>query len=128
LSARAAVQDSEFQLIQSACVASVDSVLNEGGLDFSQQSKENFLYSAAPANSTMDYSTKVMEDSVIDSPPNRCPILTAMTSSSPLKGRIRSGARILKSRTNLRSIRKLYDSPILSIVETLVKVTSIFLL
>jgi hypothetical protein len=128
LSARAAVQDSEFQLIQSACVASVDSVLNEGGLDFSQQSKENFLYSAAPANSTMDYSTKVMEDSVVDSPPSRGPIPNAVTSPSPLKGKTRSRAQILNLGTDLRSIRKLYHPPTSSIQETLVKVPSIFLL
>jgi hypothetical protein len=76
----------------------------------------------------MDYSTKVMEDSAVDSPPSRGPVLTAVTSPSPLKGRTSFGAWILKSWTDLRSIRKLYDSPILSIPETLVKVLSIFLL
>jgi hypothetical protein len=106
----------------------VDSVLNEGRLDFLQQNKGNFLYSTATSNSIMDYSIKGMDDSVVDSLPSRGPVLTAVMSPSPLKGRTRSGARILKSGIDLRSIRKLYDSPILSIPETLVKVPSIFLL
>ena len=128
MSARAAIQDFEFQLIQSACVASMDSILNEGGLDFSQQSKENFLYSAALANSTIYYSTKVMEDSLVDSPPTRGPVPNSVMSSLPLKGKTRFGARILNSGTDLRSIQKLYDLLASSIQETLVKVPSILLL
>ena len=88
----ATVQDSEFQLVQSTCVTSMDSVLNEGGLDFSQQSKGNFLYSIATTNSIMHYSTKVMEDSVVDNCPSCGSILTAVTSPSLLKGKTRSKA------------------------------------
>ena len=51
-----------------ACVASVNSVLDCGGGGFALQSKDNFLYSIAIANSTMDSSTKMMENGVVDSP------------------------------------------------------------
>ena len=70
----------------------MDSVLNEGRLDFLQQSKGNFLYSTATSNSIMDYSIKVMEDSIVDSPPSHNPVLTTVMSPLLLKGRIRLGA------------------------------------
>jgi hypothetical protein len=43
----------------------MDLVLDLKGLDFSQRRKGNFLFFAATTNST-----KVIEDSVVDSPPN----------------------------------------------------------
>jgi hypothetical protein len=55
------------------------------GLDYSQRSKLNFLYSAATTNSTMDYSVKVIEDDAVDSPPSRSQIPLTVSSPSPLK-------------------------------------------
>ena len=69
-----------------ACVASVDSVLNCRG-DFSLQSKGNFLYSAAIANSTMDSPAKMMEDGVVDSPPNCNAQPLRVSPPSPLKAK-----------------------------------------
>jgi hypothetical protein len=71
---------------------------------------------------------KVLEDSMVDSPPSRSLVQTVTTSSSPLKGKARSEARILNSGIDLRSIQKLYDLPISTIRETLEKVPSILLL
>jgi hypothetical protein len=49
----------------------MDSILDQGRLVHSQRSKGNFLFSTATANSIMDYSAKVIEDNVVDSPPSR---------------------------------------------------------
>jgi hypothetical protein len=66
-------------------VASVDSVVDCTGWDCSLQSKGNFLYYAATANSTMDNSTKTMDDGVVDSPSNRNAQLVIVSSPSPLR-------------------------------------------
>jgi hypothetical protein len=49
----------------------VDSVVDLWGVEFFERSKGNNLYSTATANSTIDFATKVIEDSVVDSPPSR---------------------------------------------------------
>jgi hypothetical protein len=72
-------------------------------LDFSQRSKGNFLYSTALANSTMDYSTKVIEDGVVDSPLSRGHVPHVVGSSSPLRVKMRAVVRILSSVAGLRS-------------------------
>ena len=46
---------------------------------------ENFLCSAATANSTMDFSTKPIDNSVLDSPPSRSRRLPISCSPSPLQ-------------------------------------------
>ena len=66
------------------CTASVDSVMEIGASAFPQHSKGNLLYSAATTQSTMDYSSKVVEDGVVDSPPSR-EVLVAVNSPSPLQ-------------------------------------------
>ena len=48
------------------CAASADSILDYG--QFLILSTGNFLCSAATANSTMDFSTKPIDDSIVDSP------------------------------------------------------------
>jgi hypothetical protein len=58
-----------------------------GGWDGSIQSMGNFLYSAAIANSIMDCSTKMMEDGVVNSPPNRNVQPVAVSSPSPLRAK-----------------------------------------
>lgn len=59
---------------QGLCTASVDSVLGHGNRAMSVQSKGNFLYSAATAQSTMDYSSSKIEEGVVESPPSRISI------------------------------------------------------
>ena len=51
-------------------MASVDSVVDCGGWNYLLQSKGNFFYFAATANSTMDNSTTTKDDGVVNSPPN----------------------------------------------------------
>ena len=68
------------------CTASVDSVMDIGAYAFSQHSKGNLLYSAATAQSTMDYLLKAVDDGVVDSPPSRGASL-AVNSPSPLRGK-----------------------------------------
>lgn len=94
-----------------ACVASLDSVLNcvDGGCG--QQSKGNFLYSATTANSTMDNSAKMMEDGVVDSPPNRNAQPVRVSSPSPLKAKSTTKTLCLGSYGDPRSSRKLYSIP-----------------
>jgi hypothetical protein len=74
----------------------------------------------------MDYSTKVIEDGVVDSPPSCSHVLHVVSSSLPLKVKIRATARIQSSVANSRSFRKLYDSLSSSIPKVLVKECSIF--
>ena len=65
------------------CAASVDSILDYG--QFLILSTGNFLCSAATANSTMDFSTKPIDDSVVDSPPSGSRRLPISCSPSPLQ-------------------------------------------
>ena len=50
---------------------------------FSQHNKGNLLYSAPTAQSTIDYSSKAVDDEVVDSPPSRGASLV-VNSPSPL--------------------------------------------
>jgi hypothetical protein len=97
-----------------ACVASVDSVFDCGGGDYSLQSKGNILYSAATANSTMDSSTKIMEDGIVDSPPTR--------NAQPLRTKSMTPTHIQGSFSNSRSSRKLHGIPSSSMPSEVVKV------
>ena len=65
------------------CAASADSILDYG--QFLILSTGNFLCSAAMANSTMDFSTKPIDDSVVDSPPSGSQRLPFSYSPSPLQ-------------------------------------------
>ena len=79
------------------CTASVDSVMEIGASAFPQHSKGNLLYSAAIAQSTMDYSPKAVEDGAMDSPPSR-EVLVAVNLPSPLRGK----AMVKSSQSNWR--------------------------
>ena len=68
-----------------------------GASTFPQHSKGNLLYSAATAQSTMDYSPKAVEDGVVDSPPSR-EVLVAVNSPSPLRRK----AMVKSSQSNWR--------------------------
>ena len=71
-------------LKRNMCTASVDSVMEIEASTFPQHSKGNLLYSAATAQSTMDYSPKAVEDGVVDSPPS-CEVFVVVNSPSPLR-------------------------------------------
>jgi hypothetical protein len=105
-----------------AYVASVDLVLDCGGGGLSLQSKGNFLYYAATANSTMDSSAKTMEDGVVDSPPNRNAQPGRVSSPSPLKAKSTTQKRCPGSFGDSRSSRKLYNIPSSSSPSGVVKV------
>ena len=79
------------------CTTSVESVIEYGASAFLQPSKGNLLYSAATAQSTMDYSPKAMEDGVVDSPPSR-EVVVAVNLPSPLRGK----AMVKSSQSNWR--------------------------
>ena len=69
------------------CTASVDSVMEIGACALSEHDKRHLLYSAATAQSTMDYLRKAMEDDAVDSPPSRGIIPLPISSPFPLWGR-----------------------------------------
>ena len=69
------------------CIASVDSVMEIGACALSEHDKWHFLYSAAIAQSMMDYSRKAVEDDAVDSPPSRGIVPLPISSPSPLQGR-----------------------------------------
>jgi hypothetical protein len=85
ITARTCISNSKTDDAWKVSAPSVDSIMDLEGLDCSQQSKLNFLYSAATANSTMDYLVKVIEDGMVDSPPSRNQIPLTVSSPSPLK-------------------------------------------
>jgi hypothetical protein len=114
--------DSGYEIVLRACVASVDVVLDCGGGDFSNQSKGNFLYSTATANSTIDSSTKTMKDGVVDSPPNRNVLHVRVSSPSPLRAKSMTPPCIQGSFGNSRSSWKLYDIPSSSLPSEVINV------
>ena len=63
-----------------------------------EHGKGHLLYSAATAQSTMDYSLKAVENDVVDSPPSRAIILVPINSSSPLQGKGVGESSMLKRR------------------------------
>ena len=58
-----------------------------GTCALSEHDKRHLLYSAATAQSTMDYSRKAVEDDAVDSPPSRGIVPLPISSPSPLRGR-----------------------------------------
>jgi hypothetical protein len=102
----------------------MDSILDQEGLDFSQPSEENFLFPIATANSMMDYSTKVIEDGIVDSPPSRGHVRQGVSSPSPLRVRINAAAQLPSSRVGSRSSQKLYESTQSTTREVLVNIKS----
>ena len=63
-----------------------------------EHGKGHLLYSAAIAQSTMDYSRKAVEDDVVDSPPSRGIIPVPINSPSPLRGKGVGESSMLKRR------------------------------
>ena len=77
--------------------ASMDSVMDIGASALLQHSKGNLLYSAATAQSTMDYLPKAVEDEVVDNLLSR-EVLVAVNLPSPLRGK----AMVKSSQSNWR--------------------------
>ena len=80
-----------------------------GGWDYLLQSKGNILYFVAIANSTMDSSTKMIEDVVVDSLPNCNAQPVIVNSPSLLKAKSMTLACIQGSFNDSRSFHKFYN-------------------
>lgn len=76
--------DNDFDF---SCAASADSILDYGQYAISQSGTGHIMYSAATAQSTMDFSTKPINDGVVDSPPYGGKRPLSVCSPSPLKSR-----------------------------------------
>ena len=63
-----------------------------------EHGKGHLLYSAATAQSTMDYSCKAVKDDIEDSPPSRAIIPIPINSPSPLQGKGVGESSMLKCR------------------------------
>ena len=91
------------------CAASADSILDYGQYAISQSGTGHIMYSAATAQSTMDFSTKAIDDDVVDSPPFGGKRPHSVSSPSPLKSR----TPITSPKSSTRNVgapqRKLYD-------------------
>ena len=70
------------------------------------------MYSAATAQSTMDFSILPVDDGVLDNPPNggKCPL--PKSSPSPIKIRARSTSPRLPLQMNIVTQRKLYEDDV----------------
>ena len=91
------------------CAASADSILDYGQYAISQSGTGHIMYSAATAQSTMDFSTKPINDGVVDSPPYGGKRPLSVCSPSPLKSRtLITSPRIAPSSGGAPQ-RKLYD-------------------
>ena len=91
------------------CAASADSILDYGQYAISQSGTGHIMYSAATAQPTMDFSTKPINDGVVDSPPYGGKRPHPVSSPSPLKSRtLITSPRFGSSRVGAPQ-RKLYD-------------------
>ncbi len=100
------------------CYASVDSLLGSGQNLF--PSTCNFLGSVATANSTMDFSSKPVDDGVVDSPPSRVPPSPKSCSPSPLRPREPTTSQRTALPTERGTQRMLYNDnqiPLSTLVE-----------
>lgn len=94
------------------CTASVDSILELGNCEISVLSKGNFLYSAATAQSAMDYSSSKIEEGVVDSPPSHVAIPEQVYSPSPKRMSAMRSSSNDKYRDNNGSQRSLYGKDV----------------
>ena len=122
VSGRHYISDSGYENVAGACVASVDLVPDCGGGVFTIQSKGNFLYSAATANSTIDSSKKTIEDGIVDSLPNHNAQPLRVSSPSLLKAKSTTKTHCPGSFGDSRSSHKLYNIPSSSLPSGVVKV------
>ena len=90
------------------CTASVDSILRSEDCGLSMKSKGNLLFSAATANSIMDYSRAALDDGEVNSPPAKSHI-ASVTSPSPLRPRRMFGSPGNDSERAMAGQRVEYD-------------------
>ncbi len=86
-----------------------DSLVDYGQLAMSEGGVRHIMYSAATAQSTMDFSMMDVDDNVVDSPPNGGKRPVQVNSPSPLKCRPESMSPRDRSKMNPETQRKLYD-------------------
>ena len=93
------------------CAPSADSFSDYGQFAISQSGLGHIMYSAATAQSTMDFSI-MPDEGVVDSPPNggKCPL--TRSSPSPIKIHARSTSPGLVSQMNVVTQRKLYEEDV----------------
>lgn len=98
--------DNDFDF---SCAASADSILDYGQYAISQSGTGHIMYSAATAQSTMDFSTKPINDGVVDSPPYGGKRPLSVCSPSPLKSRTLISSPRVRQGPGGAPQRKLYD-------------------
>lgn len=90
------------------CTASADSFSDYGQFAISQSGLGHIMFSAATAQSTMDFSMTPVDDGVVDSPPNGGKRPHIVSSPSPLKCRRQPASLMEECPTNVEAQRKLY--------------------
>ena len=91
------------------CAASADSILDYGQYAILQSGLGHIMYSAATAQSTMDFSVKPINHGVVDSPPSGGKRPRPVSSPSPLKARAMPPSPNNRSSAVGPPQRKLYD-------------------
>jgi len=84
--------------------------MGHGNHTLSVHSKGNFLYSAATAQSTMDYSSAKIQEGVVDSPPSRGAIPSPVHSPSPMRTSVMGATLEDRFRDTNGSQRRLYGN------------------
>ena len=94
------------------CAPSADSFSGYGQFAISQSGLGHIMYSAATAQSTMDFSILPVDDGVVDNPSNggKCPL--PKSSPSPVKICARSTSPGLPSQMNIVTQKKLYEDDV----------------
>jgi len=95
------------------CAAFVDSFSNYGQFTLLDNAVEHILYFARIAQSTMDFSTMLVEDGVVDSPPNGGKCAKVVSSPSPMKCPSQSTSPHDCLWMNSETQRKLYNKEML---------------
>lgn len=91
--------------------ASADSIMDYGQYAISQSGLGHIMYSAATAQSTMDFSMKPIDDGVVDSPPNGGKRPRPVRSPSPLKSHTLCASPRTRSSDGGAPPRRLYCLP-----------------
>ena len=92
---------------QLKCHASTDFILDYG--QYVILSIGNFLCSAPTGNSTMDFSTLLVNDGVVDSPPEQKRCSQVLCSPSPLRSKGVQNSSMVPTDLNKATQRKLYE-------------------
>jgi hypothetical protein len=103
-----AVSDTDSDL-DFCCAASTDLILDYGQYAISQSGLGHIMYSAATAQSTMDFSNKPLTHGVVDSPPKGVMRTRLVSSPSPLKAQAIASSPRNRDSCEGVAPRKLYD-------------------